>query len=110
QADPVGLLSADAVTDPDQPANFEFGSLTIAITAGEDSGHDQIVLLVSSPFTAVDISGTTQFRDGGHTVATAPTASVGTSSITLTLSNNATPTEVDKLLEAFGFQSDSTLT
>ena len=36
------------MTDPDNPANFSGGSLTVAITSGEDSGNDQLVLLGSS--------------------------------------------------------------
>jgi hypothetical protein len=89
------------VADPDNPANYSGGSLTVGITSGFVTG-DQIVLLASSPFT---ISGGT-LMDGATAIGTISgnaTQTVTVSSLTAA----ATPAEVDKLLVAFGYQSTS---
>jgi hypothetical protein len=102
QTSPVALLATGAVTDPDNPANFNGGNLTVAI--GSAQGGDEIVLLGSSPFT--DNAGT--LMDGLTAIGTV--TGLGTSSVSVSLNAGATPSEVDKLTESFGFETTSAST
>ena len=97
----AALLSAGTVTDPDNPANFATGSLTVAITNNFVTG-DQIVLLASSPFT---VSGSSLLL-GSNLIGTLNNP--GTASVSVTgLTAFATPVVVNQLVESFGFQSSS---
>jgi VCBS repeat-containing protein len=51
-AAPTALFASEAVTDIDNPANFNGGSLTVAIASGFQAG-DQIALLAASGFSVV---------------------------------------------------------
>jgi VCBS repeat-containing protein len=98
-AAPVALLAGAHVADPDAPANFAGGSLTVQITAGSAAG-DQLVLLASSGLT---VSGTT-LMDGA--TALGEVTGLGTTSVSVSgLLASATAAEVDKVAQAFGFQN-----
>jgi VCBS repeat-containing protein len=101
-ASPTALLATDAtIVDPDAPGNFAGGSFTVAITGATVQFEDQIVLLGSSGFT---VSGTSLIQ-GGHTIGNIAFA---TGSATVTgLTTFATPTVVNQLLGAFGYDSTS---
>ncbi|TMJ01411.1 MAG: hypothetical protein E6G97_16135 [Alphaproteobacteria bacterium] len=103
QSGSVGLLSTGAVSDPDQPANFNGGDLTVAI--GSAQAGDEIVFNATSPFT--DNAGT--LMDGATAIGTI--TGLGSNSVSITgLTAAATPSEVSKLLEAFGFDTTSAST
>ena len=65
QTGATALMSGESVSDPDSPANFAGGSVTVAISAGSQTG-DEIVLLSGTSFSAS--SGT--LKDGATTVGT----------------------------------------
>ena len=96
------LLSAGTVTDPDNPADFTGGGLTVAIQ-GPQAG-DQIVVLASSGFSVADdgVGGHTLILNG-HSIGS---ISFGTGSATVSgLTAFATPAVVNQLVEAFGYQN-----
>ena len=96
---PSALLSSGAVTDADNPADFSGGGFTVAIT-GPQTG-DQIVVLGSSGFS---VSGSSLIY-GGNPVGDIAFAS-GSATVT-NLTTGATPTVVNALVKAFGYQSSS---
>jgi VCBS repeat-containing protein len=97
----AALLSAATITDPDNPTNFAGGSFTVAVTNNAVAG-DEIVVLGSSPFT---VNGSSLML-GSDVIGTVN--NLGTSSVSVTgLTSFATPTVVNELAEAFGFQSSS---
>ena len=101
----VGLLATGAVSDIDNPSNFAGGGFTVAVTNA--AAGDAIVLLGSSTFGTSVVGGTTFLVDGGHTIGTI--TGLGTSSVAVTaLTSFATPTEVNSLVEAFGFTATGT--
>ena len=104
-ASPIALLSGGAVADPDSPANFLGGSFTLAITSGADAAHDQIVL-VGPQF---HVSGGSLLDASNNTIASI--SGLNSTSVSLTnLTSAATPSVVDALVQAFGFETSSTST
>ena len=102
-AGPTAFFTTGSLSDPDLPANFASGSYTVEITANAGVG-DQIVLLGSSGFS---VSGS-NIQFGGNTIGTIHAGTnFGTSKVTIDFMSFATPTVVNDLVEAFGFQSSS---
>ena len=96
------LLSAGTVTDPDNPADFTGGGLTVAIQ-GPQAG-DQIVVLASSGFSVADdgVGGHTLVLNG-HSIGS---IAFGAGSATVSgLTAFATAAVVNQLVEAFGYQN-----
>ncbi|MDB5516978.1 MAG: hypothetical protein JWQ17_3736, partial [Tardiphaga sp.] len=96
-AAPTALFASEAVTDADNPANFNGGSLTVAIASGFQTG-DQIALLAASGFSVV--AG--HLHDGAVDLGTVTSSA---SSFSVQLSALATPAEVNRLATAFGFSN-----
>ncbi len=95
----TALLAGGTVVDPDAPLNFALGSFTIEITANDAAG-DQIVMLGSPAFA---VSGASLLYNG-HLVGTI--SGLGTISVSVAdLTAIATPTVVNLLARAFGFQN-----
>ena len=97
----IALLANGTVADPDHPSDFSGGSYTVSITANSAPG-DQIVLLGGTNFAA---DGTTLLHDGA---AIGTLSGLGSTTVTVTgLTVAATPTVVNELAHAFGFQNSS---
>jgi VCBS repeat-containing protein len=96
---PRALMSAGSVTDPDNPSNFDDGSISVTLN-GAVSG-DELVLATGSH---VSISGSSVRVDG---------ATVGTISgnhsmhLTVEFNSNATDSRVETVLHALSFDSTS---
>jgi hypothetical protein len=102
QSGSVALLSTGAVSDPDKPANFSGGSFSVAINSAQSG--DEIVLNAGTPLTVVG----SNVMDGATAIGTI--SGLDSSSVSVSLNSAATPTEVDKLVEAFGFETTSSNT
>ncbi|WP_246785212.1 DUF4347 domain-containing protein [Bradyrhizobium sp. S69] len=98
---PVALFSNETVSDPNLPANFAGGSLTVAIGTNAQAG-DEIVLLGNSPFT--DNGGI--LKEGSTVIGT--DSGLGTSSVSITFNSAVTPTVANELVQAFGFEATGT--
>lgn len=97
----TAMLAGGTVVDPDAPGNFALGSFTVEITANSAAG-DQIVLRGLSAFA---VNGTSLLYNG-DLVGTV--TGLGTGSVAVTdLTAVATPTVVNLLAKAFGFQNTS---
>jgi trimeric autotransporter adhesin len=98
---PVALFSNETVSDPNLPANFDGGGLTVAIGTNAQAG-DKIVLLGNSPFT--DNGGT--LMEGSIVIGT--DSGLGTSSVSITFNSAVTTTVANELVQAFGFEATGT--
>ena len=97
----TGLLASATITDPDHPADFSGGTFTVAITANAAAG-DQIVLLGGTDFA---VASTTLLHNG---TPIGTITGLGTTSVAVTgFTADATPTVVNELAHAFGFQNSS---
>ena len=98
------LLDTGAVSDADNPANFDGGNLTVTITDWQPG--DELVVNPVSGFTLTDIgpdnSGVLQ---AGHEIGTLDTTIGGVASVLLT--SSATQAVVTQLIQAFGYRSTS---
>jgi|GEM_PF-3000612 len=98
----TALLANGTITDPDHPGNFSGGTFTVAITANAVVGQDQIVLLGGTNFA---VSGTTLLHNG---TAIGTLSGLGTTSASVSaFTAAATPTVVNELAHAFGYQNSS---
>ena len=79
----------------------------MSVAIGSAQADDQIVLLGSSPF-HLNGGNTALLDAGNNTIATV--SSANSASWTITLTNLATATVVNQLVEAFGFETTSTNT
>ena len=97
----TALLATGTITDPDHPSNFSSGSFTVAITANA-AANDQIVLLGGTNFA---LNGSTLLHNG---IAVGTVSGLGTTSASVSaFTAAATPTVVNELAHAFGFQNTS---
>jgi hypothetical protein len=104
-AGPTTLVTSGTVTDPDAPVNFSGGSYTVEITDGASAG-DQIVLLGASGFSASGLTPGSTISFGGNVIGTIQAASaLGSAKVVIGLTADATPTVVNALAAAFGYQS-----
>ncbi|TKW79513.1 MAG: tandem-95 repeat protein, partial [Bradyrhizobium icense] len=95
----VKIMPAATLADPDNPSNFNGGSLHVQLTAGSVAGD-------ALAFTGV---GATQSSGnvivGGTTIGTV--TGYGTADMTISFNTNATDARIETLMQAIGFSSTS---
>ena len=96
---PVAVMPAATLADPDNPANFNTGSLHVQLTAGATAG-DQLVF-----------TGALVTHSGGNVlvggVQIGMVTGYGTADMTITLDTDATDARVESLMQAIAFSSSS---
>ncbi|WP_208867785.1 beta strand repeat-containing protein, partial [Mesorhizobium delmotii] len=95
----VGLLPTAHITDPDNPANFAGGQITIALSGGDPG--DRFSIMNNLPTGNVQvgyINGVLHFTVDGVDAGTV--AGLGTTNMSFSLNANATSAEVDALLKS----------
>src|SRR6185369_5415903 len=98
-ASAVKLMPAATLADPDNPANFNTGSLHVVLTAGSVTG-DHLLLTGG----AATQSGS-NILVGATIIGTV--TGYNTSDMTITFNTNATDARIETLMQSIGFSSDS---
>src|SRR6185312_9892285 len=99
----LALLPTVTVSDPDAPANFNLGSISVSLS-GAVSGDE--LLLASGG--SVSLSGS-NVQVSGVTVGSISAGGLagGQTGVTIALNANATPANVNAVLEAVAYHSTS---
>jgi len=98
----------DAVVADTDSADFDGGTLTVTIAAGEDATEDVLSFDTSG---TVALAGTTAGADvsvGGTTVGTLANAIAAGNDLVVSLNGNATPANVQTLVRAITYQNTDT--
>jgi len=95
----VNIMPLATVADPDSPANFNLGFLTVAITTGLVAGD----ALLFAGGGATESSGDVFVG----VVQIGTVAGYGTSSMTITFDTDATDARVEALMQAIAFQNST---
>ena len=100
-ASAVRLMPNATVTDPDNPADFNGGSVTVSLGNTAVSG-DQLIFANNS---GVTLQGNSNVRVNGVTIGTI--TGYGTSNLVVTFNANASDSVVETVLKALAYQSTS---
>jgi T1SS-143 domain-containing protein len=98
---PVKIMPTATVADPDNPANFNGGFLTVALTAGSIAG-DQLALTGG----LATLAGS-DVVVGGVDIGDVTAGGFGTTSVTITFDPDATDARVETLMQSIGFLTTS---